>query len=175
MQIVPAYAPAPVNAHVWIRRAPFTRASGELSLRAVAPKASEIAIATREWCPHVLVELVPQSPLPPSSRFEVWFVPRAPQEKPLLVASFGTGTTTDTTPPPRPAFPGSDVPDTFFAAWSAKEGRIDWEAPPLAVFAVPKLDPDETCHANLTGRIGIRAMDLAGNLSEPIELTIDEK
>src|SRR5581483_6595807 len=95
--VLPASQPAPINTHVWVRN-PFR--TGAWVLRAVGPIAADIPLATRAWCPQ-LVEIVPQASLPPSARFELWVIEK---EKPYLVASFGTGTATDTTPPPKPAF-----------------------------------------------------------------------
>lgn len=218
-QVFPASHPAPVNAHVWIRHPPLKRTGNVLFrkgptttydadfvLRAVSPVAAEIPIATREWCPSIFVELVPQSALPPSSRFEVWIVPRVPEVKPVLIASFGTGTAPDTTPPPRPTFTGAmheveggglagcgtidvialtggtDSPELLYAMWSADaNGLIAWDAPPVGLFTEPRFDGYGTCRADYASwsakapRIGIRAMDVAGNLGAPIELTVANK
>ncbi len=202
-QVLPASQPAPVNAHVWIRNPPRHTRDVYFVVRVVAPAISEIPIATREWCPLGLVELVPQSALPPSSRFEVWMVARAAPGKPVLLASFGTGTATDTTPPPRPAFTkadhevesgqcgtfhgialsgGSDQPETLYAMWSADaKGAIVWEAAPIAVFTGSRVDGFGTCTTDFSAwsasspHVGIRAMDIAGNLGAPIELTVLNK
>jgi hypothetical protein len=151
------------------------------------------------------LELAPQSPLPPSSRFEVWIAPRIPEAKAILLASFGTGTAGDTTPPPRPTFTkathevegglldcptshvivldgGTDSPETLYAMWSADaKGAIVWDALPVGVFTEPRLDSYGTCKTDYAAwsagspRIGIRAMDLAGNLGDPIELAVTNK
>jgi hypothetical protein len=195
--VLPASAPAPVNAHVWIRSPSRT---GSWVLRAVGPVSADIPISKREWCPQ-FVEIVPQSTLPPSSRFELWVVEK---EKPYLVASFGTGTATDTIAPPKPSFTsavrevtgdslcgpsesmtlagGSPQPETLYAAWAADDkGTIPWSAAPSIVFSGSTFDTYRMCQSSgkLTfegwKRIGIRAMDVAGNLGEALVLDVTQK
>jgi hypothetical protein len=225
-ETLPALAPAPLNAHVWIRHPPWRRSGNpsarrgaapfdvDFVLRAVTPTAADVPVAVREWAPGVLVELVPWAPLPASHRFEVWAVPRG-VERPRLVAFFQTGTGVDTTPPGRPSFDsvtrtkppahgiqidcgpaaeivlsGAGAPDSgdlLYAVWAAAGGRIAWDAPPIAV-AGPAA-PGQSVRFDVydalrpvgdfvawarspSARIGVRALDVAGNLGPPVELDL---
>jgi hypothetical protein len=126
--------------------------------------------------------------------------PTAPP--PTLLASFATGDARDDAPPSRPAvtsayftkesirtscgttFPVTLVgarppPDTLYAVWAAPaSGPIAWDAPPIAVLGGMVLDTHATCMANYPAwaqsspRLGVRAIDLAGNASEPVEISV---
>ena len=209
-------AVAPVNTHVWIFEPPLRRTANwarppapaydaDFVLRSVAPTRPEIPVATRE-CEYKLVELAPTAPLPANARFEVWVVPRTTTAAPMLLASFTTGTETDTTPPPRPAFDSAHLavpriqtscndtheitlwggtsastrpPDILYGVWAADAtGAIAWDAAPVGVLNGLYLDSHRTCMprydlwAAATPHIGVRAIDLAGNLSAPVELDV---
>lgn len=75
-----------------------------------------------------------------------------------------------------------DSGDVFHAAWLAEgSARLAYDGPPATVFAWPKPTPTEPrpsadvlhgFRAPSATRIGVRTVDVAGNLSAPIELEI---
>lgn len=211
---LPAPGPAPVNAHVWLHHPPVQRVDNptrvpydaDFVLRRVAPDTADVAIATREWCPLVLVELVPLAPLAPNARFEVWAAPRggaaAPNAPPArLLASFATGASEDRTPPERPklleglhdtdegAIASCGVGDTItlrgdpgremLGVWASDaRGAVAWSSPPVAILFGRELSRFESCKADFGAwarskpHLGARAIDVAGNLSEPVEIDV---
>jgi hypothetical protein len=124
---------------------------------------------------------------------------RAPP--PLLLGTFRTGGDVDTTPPSaplvrravrKPAFasceawleielakPAADAGGgaVLYALWFAAAGPIAYDAPPaeLAVYVADEqsIDVEDPARAKVGLRVGVRAVDVAGNLSAPVEATVD--
>ena len=72
------------------------------------------------------------------------------------------------------------APDTLYGVWGAgPTGEIAWDGAPIAILHGAVLNTHETCMpgyaawAASSPRIGMRAIDLSGNLSAPIELRVE--
>ena len=131
-----------------------------------------------------------------------WAPNGAAAPSPVLLGTFRTGTGTDTTPPAAPAVrnailrpqaascraalllqvapdvtPGGGV---LYAVWIGdRTGHIAYETPPTELASIEQVSFDrsestlELLAAPKTGsRVGVRALDEAGNLSDPVERTV---
>jgi hypothetical protein len=79
-----------------------------------------------------------------------------------------------------------DEGEVLYAVWAATNGHIDWKGPPIAIAGPPtpghpvRFDVYDSLRpfaefiawAQSSPHIGVRAMDVAGNLSEPVELDV---
>ena len=120
--------------------------------------------------------------------------------KPVLLGTFRTGDDVDTAPPSRPVVrravghpvamscdawlqielePAADRGPAadLYAVWFADaDGRIAYETPPEEVASVTvetqSLDVQIPSRAKVGLRVGVRALDVAGNLSAPVETTV---
>ena len=160
------------------------------------------ALEVRQWEQSTLFELVPDAPLAAGVRYDLWATPwtsrsRLRPEKPMLLGTFRTGTESDVTPPAPPslgnavlrprvgscgaslmieAAPDLDLADAvLFAVWLGDQtGHIDYHAPPVQI--VPVSAEDHSLELNAAprpgSRVGVRALDLAGNLGAPVERTV---
>jgi hypothetical protein len=70
-------------------------------------------------------------------------------------------------------------PETLYGVWAAdRTGAIAWDAAPVGILNGMFLDSYRTCMprydlwASGAPHIGVRALDLAGNLSAPVELDV---
>jgi hypothetical protein len=143
------------------------------------------------------IEMVPRAPLAPSSRYEVWAVGSHPH----LVGSFMTGDAPARVAPAPPQFrspqfgltwspecgvaelevpvvPPDDAPGSALYAlyYADATGAVRYDRPPdgLAPAATrgrPLLAYAAGHELTKVSRIGVRAVDAAGNVSTPVEIT----
>jgi hypothetical protein len=197
VHVLPALGGAPIDTHVWIRHPPWKKSDADYVLRGAA----EIPAQTREWCPNVLVELVPDARLAPTTRFEVWVVPHG-NHGPALLSSFATGTDVAKLPPASTltgvthksegtgmtcpitqalVFKGPTEPDALYALWPTATPASS--APPFAVMGADlHLDDFNVCQANVprdwtswsasSPHVTVRAMNMAGAYGPPIVLDV---
>jgi hypothetical protein len=136
-----------------------------------------------------------------SPRKAPWEPAGRPRHPPVLLGTFRTGTDVDVTPPSapvlvravrRPAFascsaslgievatPATDPQGgaVLYAVWFASaDGRVAYEVPPdaIAPYAAEtrSLELEDPAHALVGLHLGVRALDLAGNLGPPAEVTV---
>jgi hypothetical protein len=81
-----------------------------------------------------------------------------------------------------PTAPAAPATDSLYGLWpSDPTGTIGWDAAPMAIVRGARLDSHETCMpsygawAASSPRLGVRAIDLSGNLSAPIELRVERE
>ncbi len=95
---------APLNTKVRIELAPRARAAGSAKPKVVLRahgQAGEVAVTPRSMPSGSVevVELAPNAPLAPSTQYEVAVIEESLHPSTLVVGTFRTGTTADTTPP----------------------------------------------------------------------------
>jgi hypothetical protein len=153
---------------------------------------------TLSWRPgdgtHENAELVPESPLAENSRYRIELQQQGGE--PYALTSFTTGTSQDATPPAAPTVTvGKIVPyvprddasgaecfvDTGFARLSASsEGAATYllrEGETLLAAGLPEeVSLAFSCPADDRKiRATLTAVDLAGNMSEPVPVTIEQR
>ena len=201
MVVLPRLVPAPTNTHVWLQGLALSMyAGGDFVLTDAA--GPPVPLTLHAWPESVVWELVPAHDLKPSTRYEVWGVPLAKTKKPTtLLGTFRTGDAPDRVAPSAPIVKlleqrasaiscppflylegtsGADASgEVFHAMWLTDvRGGIDYAAPPAFVFALTKATKDNpVAHAELVNhvkprRAGVRAIDVAGNLSAPVEIDV---
>jgi hypothetical protein len=172
------------NSFIWLREGP----NGSV----------ENVPFTLSWRPgdgtHENVELVPESPLVENSRYRIELKHQGGE--PFALTSFTTGTSQDATPPaaptvtvgkivpyvPRDAASGAECfVDTGFARLSARsDGAVTYllrEGEMLLAAGLPEeVSLAFSCPAaDRKIRATLTAVDLAGNMSEPVPVTIEQR
>jgi hypothetical protein len=131
-----------------------------------------------------------------------FWAPKSQRTPPaLLLGTFRTGDDVDTAAPSAPALkravrkpsfascdawlevevatPAADAGGgaVLYALWFAGAGPIAYDAPPELVVVytaeTQSLDVEDPARAKVGLRVGVRAVDLAGNLSAPVEATVE--
>jgi hypothetical protein len=153
---------------------------------------------TFSWRPgngtHANAELIPESPLAENSKYRIEL--KRQGGEPLTLTSFTTGTSQDTTPPAAPkATVGEVVPyvprdeasgaecflDTGFARLSvSSEGAATYllrEGETVLAAGLPEeVSLGFSCPADdRKVRATLTAVDVAGNMSEPVPVTFEER
>lgn len=201
MVVLPRLQPAPTNTHVWMQGLEASMyAGGDFVLTEAAGPA--VPLSLRQWPESMVWELVPAHELKPRARYEVWGVPVPKTKKPTtLLGTFRTGDAPDHVAPSPPVVKrleqrpsavscppflflegsaGTDASgEVFHAMWvTTVRGGIDYAAPPAFVFSLTKATKDRPVpSAELVNRVtprraGVRAIDVAGNLSAPVEVDV---
>jgi hypothetical protein len=194
---LPRFAPAPPNAHVWIRGLQLPLYAGA-SFVLVATDGTPAPVDVRSWPTSMVWELAPQARLRANARYELWGVPRSKQPTPpVLLGTFKTGADDDVTAPSAPKLvraaeitplgscptfieltgtPGSDTSgETLHAVWlSDDRGVLHYADPPNEIFAWTerRAEVNKWFMHKGTRRIGVRAVDVAGNVSAPAEIDL---
>lgn len=201
MVVLPRLQPAPTNTHVWLQGLELSMYGGG-SFVLTDAAGPPVPLTLHAWPESMVWELVPAHDLKPSTRYEVWGVPRATTKKPTtLLGTFRTGTDADHVAPSPPVVKqleqrpsamscppflflegtsGADPSgEVFHAMWlTTVRGGIDYSAPPAFVFSLTKATKDTPVpYAELVNhvkprRAGVRAIDVAGNLSAPVEIDV---
>jgi hypothetical protein len=197
--VLPRSTPAPANAHVWVQGLELSLFDGASFVVVPSDDASSpVDLDMRTWTTSMVWELVPRARLREGARYEVWGVPRGKKPKPpILLGTFRTNMDDDKTPPSAPKLtrseertplgscstwiaiegtPGSDSSgETMHAVWmSDPEGRLAYHEPPAQVLMWT--DREAALHAWFKHkgkrRIGVRAVDVAGNVSDAAEIDV---